>query len=223
MDAGASVEAVYVESGRHEQLLGDLGASGVTVRPVAPGVLDRVLSTSSPQGIAAVASRPNTDARLLQSGTGGVIPVLAGIGDPGNVGTIVRSAAASAAGLVIAGPRTADPFGPKAVRASVGTVFHVDVHEVEDLSKTLTDLRAAGHAVVGAAPRGGEPHDEIDLTGPTALVLGGETEGLPADVVAGDLVTIAQPGPVESMNVAMAATVLLFEAARQRGARSEMS
>jgi TrmH family RNA methyltransferase len=216
VEAGVAIEAVFVEPGRHDDLVVDLASRGIDVRPVAVGVLDRVLSTTSPQPVAAVAARPDTAGPISPGDSGfGPVLVLAGIGDPGNMGTIIRSVVAAGSGPVLVGPGSADPFGPKAVRASVGTVFHATVHEVDDLGQALSGLRASGHSILGAAPRGGQPHHEADLTGRTVLVLGGETSGLP-DAVAGDgLVSIAQTGPAESLNVAMAATVLVFEAARQ--------
>lgn len=217
IEAGAVVDAVFVDAGLDDERITDLVPGGTDVRPVAPGVLDRVLSTTSPQPVAAVVARPDTSHPPGEAFGSGPVLVLAGIADPGNMGTIIRSAVASGAGPVLVGPNSADPFGPKAVRASVGTVFHAVVHEVIDLGGALAGLRGSGHTVLGAAPRGGRPYDETDLTGPTALVLGGETAGLP-EVVADDArVTIPQLGPAESINVAMAATVLLFEAARQRG------
>lgn len=222
VEAGATVQAVYVEVDSHRELGAELAARGLEIRPVAVGVLDKVLSTASPQPIAAVVARPETATPIgtARAGSGPVL-VLAGVSDPGNMGTILRSVVASGAGPVLIGPSSADPFGPKAVRASVGTVFHADVHELDDLSTVLGELRAAGWSILGAAPRDGRPHDQVDLTGPTVLVLGGETSGLPDAVAEDDVVSIPQLGPAESMNVAMAATVLVFEAARQRS-RGEM-
>lgn len=217
VEAGAAVEAVFFEPGRHDDLVFDLTSQGIAVRPLAAGVLDRVLSTTSPQPIAVVVARPDTAAPPPPGRAGeGPVLVLAGIGDPGNVGTIIRSVVASGSGPVLIGPGTADPFGPKAVRASAGTVFHAAVHEVDDLRSALGDLRSSGHSILGAAPRGGQAHHDADLTGAIALVLGGETAGLPEAVADDALVSIPQIGPAESMNVAMAATVLVFEAARQR-------
>jgi TrmH family RNA methyltransferase len=218
VEAGAAVEAVFVETGAHQDLVARLRAEGVDVRPVRPGVLDRVLSTTSPQPLAAVAARPDPAGRRPGDGDGPVL-VLAGVGDPGNVGTIIRSAVAGGAGPVLLGPHCADPFGPKAVRASAGTVFSASVGEVGDLNEALAELRRSGHTVLGAAPRGGRAHHDLDLTAPTVVVLGGEVAGLPEGVVPDATVSIPQPGPVESMNVAMAASVLVFEAARQRAAR----
>jgi TrmH family RNA methyltransferase len=182
-------------------------------------VLDRVLSTVSPQPIAAVVARPVVAATpiTVEEGAGPVV-VLAGVGDPGNVGTIIRSSVAAGARAVVVGPGSADPFGPKAIRSSVGSVFEAEIHEPDDLADAIGALRDVGWTVLGAAPRGGTAHYLADLVGPVALVLGGETAGLPPAIAGDSVVTIRQLGPAESMNVAMAATVLLFEAARQRNA-----
>jgi TrmH family RNA methyltransferase len=215
IDAGATVEAVFVEPDRHRELAADLARRGIDVRPVATGVLGAVLSSRSPQPVAAVVTRPDTAERAPGSGSGPLL-VLAAVGDPGNVGTIVRSAVSAGAGPVLVGPETADPFGPKAIRASAGSVFQTTVAEVEDLEGAVGRLRDSGHPILGAAPRGGRPHHETDLTGSPVIVLGGETVGLPEALAVDDLVSIPQAGPAESLNVAMAATVLVFEAARQR-------
>lgn len=217
VDAGAEVDVVFVEVGRHDELAADLAVNGVAVRPVAEGVLAGVLSTRTPQPVAAIAARPDTTGPRLPV-DGNPVMMLAGVGDPGNVGTIVRSAVAAGAGPVVVGPACADPFGPKAIRAAAGTVFRAAVVEVDDLALALPPLRDAGHAVYGAAPRGGRAHHDLDLTEPTVIVLGGETAGLPTAVAGDPVVSVPQPGPAESLNVAMAATVLLFEAARQKAA-----
>lgn len=217
-ESGASIEVVFVDAGHDHALVGDLVAAGVDVRPVEAGVLERVLSTVTPQPIAAIVARPTPPAGPIEPDEhGGPVVVLAGVGDPGNVGTIIRSAVAAGARAVVVGPGSADPFGPKAVRSSVGTVFEAEIHQPGDLGAAVTALREAGWRVWGAAPRGGVAHHLADLSSPVALVLGGETAGLPP-ATADTLLTIPQIGPAESMNVAMAATVLLFEAARQRTA-----
>ena len=222
LEAGAAIEVAFIESGFQSGLVDDLTAADVDIRRVESGVLERVLSTVSPQPIAAIVARPDTPGTPVAADEGsGPVIVLAGVSDPGNVGTIIRSAVAAGATAVVVGPGSADPFGPKAVRSSVGTIFEAEIHQPASLDAAISELRATGWTVLGAEPRGGTAHHLIDLSGPVALVLGGETAGLPSATAFDDSVTIPQLGPAESMNVAMAATVLLFEAARQRTAGND--
>ena len=146
---------------------------------------------------------------------------LAGVGDPGNVGTLVRTAAAMGCGWVAIGPGSADPFNPKAVRAAMGATFGVPLLE----GVTAEDLATRdGVRVVAAVVSGGEPPWAVDLTAPSLIALGAERAGL--DVSLGPFadpdqvvrVTIPQEGATESLNVAAAGAILLAEARRQRAA-----
>lgn len=151
----------------------------------------------------------------------GVTVYLSGVGDPGNVGTIVRSAVAFGAVGVVCSPRTADPFGPKALRAGMGAQFLIRVvTEVtpEDLSAKLEAERRRGSVVpeiVVADTGGGERAGELDVTGPAVLVLGAERGGLPRFHTPVRSVVIPQAG-FDSLNVAMAGTILLYELTRGR-------
>jgi TrmH family RNA methyltransferase len=138
--------------------------------------------------------------------------VAAGVADPGNVGTILRSAEAAGAGAVVLTEGTVDAFNPKVVRASAGALFHVPV--VGDVP--AADLALLGVPLLGAVAAGGRAYDEAPLDQPCALVLGSEAHGLPPGLRLDGLVTIPHRGRAESLNVAMAATVLCFEAARRR-------
>jgi TrmH family RNA methyltransferase len=147
-----------------------------------------------------------------------LVLVLAGVGDPGNAGTLLRSAEAAGATAVWATAGTVDLYAPKTVRASAGALFHVPVRDGLDGPAALDGLRAAGVRVLGTAASGGTPVDQADLTGPVAFVLGNEAHGLDG-VWAGavdEWLTIPMVGRAESLNVAMAGTLLCFEAARQR-------
>jgi TrmH family RNA methyltransferase len=147
--------------------------------------------------------------------------VLDAIADPGNLGTILRSAEASGADLVVLTPGSVDPYNPKVVRSSAGALFHVPVVEA-----TLDAVVASGLTTIGttshdAADRTVLSHTEVDFSGRVALVMGNEAAGLPDEWSdsAGPIrrwVTIPHVGRSESLNVAMATTVLAFEAARQR-------
>jgi TrmH family RNA methyltransferase len=132
------------------------------------------------------------------------------LADPGNVGTIVRSAEAAGAQLVWLTDGSADPFGPKAVRASAGSLFRVAVRTgaLDGFPSSVRRFATSSHA--------GLVYTDADLTQPLALVLGNEAHGLGSDVEVDEWLTIPHVGSAESLNVAMAATVLAFEVARQR-------
>lgn len=188
---------------------------------LADGVLERVASTEAPQNpVAIVRMRDHGPVQPLLLAASFVV-VLDAIADPGNLGTILRSAEASGADLVVLTPGSVDPYNPKVVRASAGALFHVPV-----VDATLDDVLASGLTTIGttshdAAGRTVVGHTEVDFTGRVALVMGNEAAGLPDDWSdsSGPIrrwVTIPHVGRTESLNVAMAATVLVFEAARQR-------
>jgi TrmH family RNA methyltransferase len=142
----------------------------------------------------------------------GFVVVAAGLGDPGNMGTILRSAEAAGAAAVVVTEGSVDVFNSKVVRASAGALFHVPL-VVDVPLGLLSDL---GVPLLGAVAAGGVPYDEAPLERPCAVVLGNEAHGLPAGLDLDGLVSIPHAGRVESLNVAMAATVLCFEAARRR-------
>ena len=192
---------------------------------LVPGdFLESILMTESPQPIAALVEPPDWSwAHLFGAGrrTTPLILVLAGIQDPGNVGTILRSAEAFGADGVICLPGTVSVWNPKAVRASAGSVFRVPVLNVNE-EEAFTELREAGIRLLTTTVQGAQPADLADLAGPVAMVIGNEGNGVPLELAAktDGAVTIPCPGPVESLNAGVAASVLLYEAARQRGSKS---
>jgi TrmH family RNA methyltransferase len=218
--AGWECEAQFVA----EEADGVVEPGVVGAGPVielAEGVLDRVASTETPQNPIAIVEIPDHGPveRLLAASS--FVVVLDRVADPGNLGTVLRSAEASGADLVVLTPGSVDPYNPKAVRASAGALFHVPVVEA-----TLDDVSASGLVTIGTSShdvpgRTVEAYTDADLTGRLALVMGNEAAGLPdewSDTV-GPVrrwVTIPHVGRSESLNVAMATTVLVFEAARQR-------
>lgn len=167
-------------------------------------------TTVTPQGVMAVARRdavPLAEALAAARAAGWPLIVLDGVQDPGNVGTIARTAAAAGAPGLAVLEATADPFGPKAVRASAGNIFRLTVARAE-----WADL--FGLQGYGAAAEGGEPLSEAGIDEAAFLVLGSEAHGLRHDDLR--LVTIPIAEGVESLNVAAAAAVLLFEVRRRR-------
>lgn len=222
--AGAPVEAVYLD--RAEATAAERSAADTAVRAGAVlyetdrGVLDRVCDTVTPQGVAAIVSSGDVALSALPAGRRDFLVVCAGIADPGNAGGIVRTAAAAGAGAVVFGEDSVDPYNPKAVRASAGSLFHLPVVLAPDTAALLDELGRWRVARWATSPRGGQEPTAVDLTGPVALVLGNEAHGLPAILgrsIEGS-VTIPMAAASESLNVAATAAVLCFEVARQRRA-----
>lgn len=192
------------------------------VQELAEGVFERVGSTKTPQAPLTVCEmRSGPVAEVL--GAASFVVVLDQLNDPGNLGTILRSAEAAGADAVVLTPGSVDVYNPKVVRASASAIFHVPV-----VSATLEDVAAAGLELAGTSShafrgRSVVAHTAADLTGRVAIVMGNEAAGLPDEwndeVGPIDVwLTIPHQGRTESLNVAMATTVLAFEAARQRSA-----
>ena len=175
---------------------------------LAEGVLDRVASTESPQPNIAVVRMPERGATLA---TANFVLVADALNDPGNLGTILRSSEAAGVDVVVLTPGSVDSFNPKVVRASAGALFHVPV-----VMATLEDVKSAGLRVVGTSSHSGERHTEADWSGRMAIVLGSEAHGLADDARVDAWVRIEHRGRAESLNVAMAATLLVFAAAQWR-------
>ncbi len=204
---GARVQAVFAGPGA--ELPPGLT---VPVHRLAPGVVERVASTTSPQPVLAVVERVDVPFADLVAHRPTFVVVAAGLADPGNLGTVLRSAEASGADAVVLTEGTVDVTNPKCVRASAGALFHVPVA----VDVPLGRLRELGLRLLGSHASEGVPYDEADLVAPLALVLGNEAHGLPAGLELDGTVTVPHLGRAESLNVAMAASVLCFEVARQR-------
>ena len=189
---------------------------GVPTFEVSDAVLKVMSEATTPQGVVAVAEmRPSS---LFDVAEGDLVVVLAEVRDPGNAGTLIRSAeAAGAAGIVFA-DGSVDPYGPKTVRAAAGSLFRLPIVRDVSLSDAVEVLKEAGHRVLGADATSPRHVDEVDLGGRIAFVLGNEAWGVPAGASAllDETVGIRMPGPTESLNVAVAGSILLFEAVRRR-------
>jgi RNA methyltransferase, TrmH family len=222
--AGLAILSVFVAQGAEDQLDG-LTLAAKTEVLVLPGkVLASALATETPQPIAALIEPPEwTWHDLLEPGDGRtpLILILAGIQDPGNLGTILRSAEAFGATGVVSLPGTVRSWNPKAVRASAGSVFRVPLIEVS-AEECFARLRKEKVAVWATAARGAEPAERVHLERPSALLIGNEGKGVPSELAAqaDGMLTIPCPGPVESLNAAVAASILLYEASRQRAVGS---
>jgi len=228
------------------QLARDLESRGARVVAVADQVLAAISPVDHPTGIVAIAhaqastvaaafsatlgSDPKSPRSTPTSGSDPKSPessaplvlILAGLRDPGNVGASVRTAAACGATAVVAIDGSANPFGWKALRGAMGGTFHLPVAARGTLDDVVREAKATNVRLVAAVPRGGTPLPRVDFRGPVAIVLGAEGAGVaqPLTDAAAELVSIPMQRDVESLNVAVAAALILYEASRQRGAES---
>ena len=221
MSAGASVEAVYVApEGAGAPAVVDVTTrileGGGRVFDLAPGVMERVASTVTPQPLLAVVSYAPTPLADVHDAT--LIVVCVDVRDPGNLGTVIRTADAAGVDAVVCCDGTVDPTNPKCVRATAGSLFHVPVVVGGSTASAVAELSARGFTTVATVVRDGADYATFDWTRPVALVLGNEAGGLPDDLVAtlDAGVTIPMAGRSESLNVSVSAAVLCFEALRQR-------
>ncbi|MGB8259137.1 MAG: RNA methyltransferase [Terracidiphilus sp.] len=220
--AGLILETVFVAQ-EAKGLLEGLHLSPETEVLLLPReLLTGALATETPQPVAALL-RPFDwvwrDVLEPANGQEPLVVVLAGLQDPGNLGTILRSAEAFGASGIVSLPGTVSAWNPKAVRASAGSLFRLPLVEC-GADECFERLREAGVAVWATAVAGAKPLYRVNLTGPAAMLIGNEGNGVPAELAreAAGALTIPCPGPVESLNAAVAASVLLYEASRQRAA-----
>jgi len=216
IDGGAGVESVYLASGTSANLAERACDAGASLYEFAPGVIERVSDTVTPQPVMAVVTFVDRPREALRDA--GLLVVAVDIRDPGNAGTVLRSAEAAGAGGVIFCEGSVDAYNPKTVRASAGSLFHVPLALGGSPDDVLDDLGRWGFRRLATTAAGGSDYTEIDLTRPVALVLGNEANGLSPQIDdrVDERVTIPMAGRTESLNVGMAAAVLCFEAARQR-------
>jgi RNA methyltransferase, TrmH family len=195
--------------------------AGVPIDQVTERVMERLTSTVTPQGVVGIA--PFVDVPLVALAPPGVVAILHEVRDPGNAGTILRSAdAAGATGVVFAGS-SVDAYNPKCVRASAGSVFHVPVVRAVATEDAIASLREAGFALIAMDAHGEEDLFEAEIPRSPAFVFGNEAHGLPSEILeaADRRVRVPQAGRAESLNLAAAATVCLFEWVRRGRASAE--
>ncbi len=226
LDAGCSVDTLFVLDGWSDPAVDRSVAGGAKVFDLAPGVLEKVADTVTPQPMLAIVSSPVLGRGDFLGVLDGAEAFLGVIGvdlrDPGNVGSLIRSAEASGASVVVLCDGCVEAFSPKTLRASAGASFHVPIVQGGDPIEVLRLLASCEVRRLATAVRG----DAVDysangvLTGRVAIVLGNEANGLDTslDTFVDTWITIPMTGRTESLNVAMAGSILVFEAARQRRA-----
>jgi TrmH family RNA methyltransferase len=216
------VQTVLFRAGsklRHGRLLENL-STDATVYEVAPKVFATLTTTETSPGILALANEPRwSEQDLFLAGKPSLIAVLAGLQDPGNLGTILRAAEAFGATGVLLARDTVSPFNAKAIRAAAGALFRLPILRGLPAAEIVALLRRKRVKLFATVVAGGTLLPSADLTGPVAVVFGAEGSGVPAELrAAGESLTIPMAAPADSLNVAAAAAVILYEIARQRKA-----
>ena len=223
IDAGVDVVEVYVcepvlAGPDARAVLESLRAVDVLVQPISEAVLARLAFGERSEGLVAVTRIPSMALTNLALPAEPLVAVIEGVEKPGNVGAVMRSAdGAGVSAVVAASPRT-DLFNPNAIRASAGTMFTVPVAAASS-ADVLAWLRANGLRIVAARVDADALYTDVDLTGPLAIVLGAEAEGLGEDWAGNDIMSARLPmlGVADSLNVSVSAAILFYESRRQRG------
>jgi TrmH family RNA methyltransferase len=222
IDAGirihvAAVTPAAIEKDDLRPLLAALSRAGADIATVAAPVMDALSPVRSSSAIVALAERPAAAGDRIY-GARPLVVVAVDVQDPGNVGAIVRVAEAAGATGVVAAGASADPFGWKALRGSMGSGLRLPLASGLSADAAVADARRRGCRVVATAPCDGRSVFDIDLSGPVAVLIGGEGPGLPSPLIdtADQRVTIPMQPPVESLNAAVTAALILYEARRQR-------
>ncbi len=201
-------------------LIEDLAGVSKRTAFVSERLLESISYTKTPQGIVLLAKRPETSEQLFAARQQDpeLIVIMQRINNPVNVGAILRTAEAAGATGVIATQNTADPFSAKALRGAMGSTFRLPVWLAPDYSETVAWCWQRGIQTIGADVHAAISYDEVDWSQPSALILGAESSGLSSEEIAAATTSVRIPmqGPAESLNVAVATGVLLYEAARQR-------
>jgi TrmH family RNA methyltransferase len=210
-DGVREVFATESAAGAHRDLL---AATAVPVRLVTDKAAATLSETVTPQGLVAVCALRDVPADRLTDAPPRLAVALAELADPGNAGTVLRTADACGAGAVVFGSGSADPYGGKAVRASAGSLFHVDVVRGAPLEPLIGALRTAGVTVLAADGGGEAALDELGprLAGPVLWLFGNEARGVPPELaaLADARVRIPMRGRAESLNLAAAAAICLY-------------
>jgi len=195
---------------RHAQLLAQVAAAGAQLLRVSPHLFTEISDTRRPQGVLAISPIPQIPGSAF-----GTTLILDGVRDPGNLGTLLRTAAAANAAQVILLPGVTDVWAPKVLRSGMGAHFRIAIHTARDAEQVRAMLPE--HHFYFADARGQQHYTDIDWTQPSALILGGETEHARIIDTLPQTTPIAIPMArgVESLNVAVAGSIILFEAARQ--------
>jgi len=225
LTANAPLQTVFyspklLANDRGRALYQAVTGQGIKTVQITDALMRQIAGTENPQGILAVATMLQVDYRQIPVSDTALFVVVDRVQDPGNLGTIIRTADGAGSTAVFLLPGTVDLYNLKTIRATMGSLFNLPVIEVADPAALFTWLQAQGVKVYLTALTGAQLYDILDYTGPTAFVVGNEANGIDRALqrYANATVKLPLPGKAESLNVAIATGILLYEALRQRHA-----
>lgn len=223
LDAGIPLQHVVISAEAAQDtalshLIERLARNGADLATASAPVMSALSPVRSPSSIVALAARPEEDDTRVYSRKSALVIIAVDVQDPGNLGAIVRVAEAGGANGVVAAGASADPFGWKALRGSMGSALRLPIVVHQDGSAAIEEARRRGCRIVATAPRSGRSLSSADLTGPVAVLIGCEGRGLASSIInsADERITIPMQPPVESLNAAVTAALVVYEARRQR-------
>jgi TrmH family RNA methyltransferase len=208
----------YGKALEHQELIADFRKKGIAFEIVADNVFKSVSDTQTPQGILAIVKMPSYSLEQMLQGNKTHLLILESIQDPGNLGTMVRTGEGAGITGIIMNQTTVDLFNPKTIRSTMGSIYRVPFYIAENLEETLEALKENGVHLFAAHLKGTASYDEADYTTSTGFLIGNEGNGL-SDAIADAAscyIKIPMEGQVESLNAAISATLLMYEANRQR-------
>lgn len=181
------------------------------------GLVEELCGTETPQGIVAIVEKPNVDLKWLIDSKDFLI-IADRLQDPGNLGTIIRTADAAGAEGVVLSQGTVDPYSPKVLRSTMGSIFHVPVISVPDIYDVIDTMKAKGFTIYVSSLEGNSAYYQESYAGKTVIVIGNEAKGADSEMImkADRLIKIPMPGMAESLNAAVAGGILMFEVVRKR-------
>jgi len=217
--SGRKLKAVFVRetnAERANRLLPQLGSHTETIL-LPDDVFDSAVPSDTPQGVAALVRVEQSSLNHALDIQDGLMVAIAGLQDPGNLGTLIRSAEAFGASAMLIGSGTVSPWNPKVIRGSSGSIFRLPIVPCA-LGEAFPELRERGYRLLATSSHRGTPLPETDLRGARVIVIGNEGAGVARDLMAlvDETVAIPQSSKVESLNAGIAGSIILYEAARQR-------
>lgn len=220
--AGAEIKWVFfsrklLETRGGRQVLDEVTGTGVQAFEVSDSIFENISDTGTPQGILAVIKikKYTIEDLTLEKG---LLVLMESVQDPGNMGTIIRTADASGAKGVVLSKGCVDVYNPKTLRSTMGSIFHLPVYRSADFIKDVKEIKKLGVKALVSHLKGEKYHFEVDMQGSVAIIIGNEANGISEEAasLADELVKIPMPGQAESLNASVAAGILMYEAVKQR-------
>jgi len=222
MQAGLLDKVIYSENvlktSEGKNLLGKIISSDIPNEEASEKVIEYLSEVGTPQGVIASVKPKTSDLGSLFEASDPLIVVACGIQDPGNLGTMIRTADATGCSGIILSAGTVDPYNDKVIRSSSGSIFHLNIVKIDDIIELVSALKRRGVRLVSSVVGADKDFFSVDYSGPVAIVIGSESKGISPEIerLSDESVAIPMLGRVESLNAAVSCAIILYEAIRQR-------